>query len=211
MWRPVDAITNKPLTFVASDWPMLIHGAPSSGASFCTITLAAENIRLGKKVVFLCARGEAIRALQRELDLHRPAAKFTTVTSTAASALEDMQLVTLFQPRRRNLLESLRALKDWGERIVIIDNAEEVLTPALWAVVQSHVHLIISGDFRKTTFQIDDKHFPTTILFSPAPRHWRHQRDPLPSYIGQVFKPEKFRTCIVQEVNKPCIFVENMI
>lgn len=199
MWHAVEAKSERPVSFTKERWPILIHGTPKSGALFFTVVLTAGFIKQGKQVVFLCSQGEAIRALQKELGLDKPAGTFTAVTSSAASALENMHLVTLFKQRHTNLLESLRALKDWSQRIVVVNNADVVLTPELWAVVKFHRQLIVSGDFEKIKFDVGENTFPTVILFSPSPGHWHRQRQSLPSYIGDVHQAKKQFQVILRE------------
>lgn len=199
MWQPINTHTNQHVTFSTKDWPLLIHGAPKAGSSFFTVALTARYVQQGKKVVFLCAKGDAIRALQQELMLGKPMEKHATVTSSAINALEDMQLVTLMKKRGSDILETLRSLKDWGERIVVVKNVEEMLTPALWAVLKPHRHLIVSGDFEKMNFEIDANHFTTAILFSVAPAHWKRQRTSLPSYIGDVYQGDQRWQTILRE------------
>lgn len=202
MWQPVETQTGKRLALKAADWPIAIHGAPKSGASFFTIVLTADLIRRGEKVVFICAQGEAIRSLQTELGLGRPAAKYKEVTGEAAVDLKDMQLVTLFKKRGTNLVTALRALPDWSERVVVIKNVEEILTPELWAIVRPHKKLILSGDFEKEKIGIDEKMFTSKILFSVAPGHWHHQRGSLPTFIGDGVVNGKIKLLIVREQKK---------
>ncbi|MEK7637418.1 MAG: hypothetical protein AAB402_03495 [Patescibacteria group bacterium] len=204
MWIPVDAETDQPAVFSDSDWPLLIHGASKSGAAFFTVALTAELIRRGERVVFICAAGEAIRALQSELQLKPSAAHFSRVSRQAAAVLEEMQLVTLLKRRGTDPLTSLRALKDWNQRAVVIVNVEDTLTPQLWAVVKSHRRLILSGDFEKEKIDIDQKIFSSSILFSVSPGHWHRQRSSLPTYIGQVFRGRRSFQTILREVPASC-------
>lgn len=200
MWQPIDAKTGTAFTIPRTGWPVLIHGAPKTGASFFTVVLCADLIRRGQKVVLLCAQGAAIRALQTELGLVRPASKFSAVTAAATPVLEEMQVVTLLQRHNADLMTSLRALSDWSERVVVIKNAEQILSPQLWAVVQSHPKLIISGDFSTMIIDVDENNFPTRILFSTTPGSWHHQRLPLPTYVGDAVIGKKHQPLIVQEL-----------
>lgn len=199
MWQPIDAQTGKQIVFKPSDWPIAIHGAPKSGSSFFTIVLVADLIRRGEKVVFMCAKGEAIRALQVELGLSQPVAKYAEVTSGAATDLKEMQLVTLLKRKSADLVMSLRALSDWSERVVVIKNAEETLTPELWGIVRSHKKLILSGDFAKEKVDVDQKLFSSSIIFSRSPGHWHHQRSSLPTFIGDAIIEKKQQQLIVRE------------
>lgn len=192
--------TNAAVEFQSKDWPVLVHGTSKSGALLCTVIAATEAIRRGQAVVLLCSQGGAIRAVQRELDIQKSAVKFNQVTSAAVAALEEMQLVTLFKRRGTELVTSLRALKDWGGRLVIINNVEDVLTPELWAVVRVHQLLLLSGNFDQTKVEIDPDLFHTHMLFSEAPGHWQQQRSTLPTYLGDVYQGTKRFTVIVRPV-----------
>lgn len=199
MWQPIDTKTGQPLVLKTADWPIVIHGTQKSGSSFFTVALVADLVRRGDKVVFICAKGEAIRTLQAELGLNQPASKYSEVTSTAATDLKDMQLVTLFKRKGTDLVAELRALSDWSERVVVINNVEEILTPDLWAIVRSHKKLILSGDFEKEKADVDQNLFSSSIPFSRSPGHWHHQRGQLPTFIGDAIIGKKHQQLIVRE------------
>ncbi len=198
-WQPVNTETNKALKFATKDWPILINGAPKAGASFFTVALTAELIRQRKKVVFMCAKGEAIRALKKELNITEPLVRGHDVTGTVATSLSDMQLVTLFQQKSMDMVNALRSLEDWNKRMVVMKNVEDILTPELWVVIKSHKQLVLSGDFSRLNFEIDTTVFRTAILFSPSPEHWKRQRSQLPTYIGDVYQGESNYQTIVSE------------
>jgi hypothetical protein len=199
MWQPINTETGQPLILKTADWPIAIHGTPKSGSSYFTTVLTANLIRRGEKVVFMCTKGDAIRALQAELDLNQPASKYSEVTSGAATDLKDMKLVTLFKRKGTDLVASLRALSDWSERVVVINNVEEILTLELWAIVRPQKKLILSGDFAKEKVDVDQKLFSSSILFSRSPGHWHHQRSQLPTYIGDAMVGKKQQQLIVRE------------
>lgn len=199
MWQPIDTQTGKRVVLKLSDWPIVIHGTPKSGSSYFTTVLTADLIRHGGKVVFMCAKGDAIRTLQAELGLNQPMSKYSEVTSVAATDLKDMQLVTLFKHKGTDLVTSLRALSDWSERVVVINNVEEILTPELWVIVRPHKKLILSGDLEKEKADVDQKLFSSSILFSRSPGHWYHQRSQLPTYIGDAIIGKKQQQLIVRE------------
>lgn len=197
MWQPVDAHTERPLTWPASAWPAVIHGREKSGASLFTVALAADFVRRGWPVVFICAHGEAIRALQRELGIGHPAVRSPAVQPATAVRLEDMQLITLMQKKGFDVPAALDALHDWRERIVIVKNMESTLTPTLWQLVGSHQRSVLSGDAVSTPIDLGRIMFGTTILFSDAPATWTRQRPELPTYVGSGFRgPRKFQTIL---------------
>ncbi len=200
MWQPIDVQTGKRVVLKKNDWPILIHGTPKAGSSFYTVALTAELIRRGEKIVFLCAHADAIKALTTELVVQQPEVHDTSVSAKTATALEDMQLVTLMRRPNMNLVTSLRALHDWSERVVVIKNIDEVITPELWAVVKTHQKLCLSGDATKMQFEIPIDSFSTMILFSPGPEHWLHQRPALPTYIGDVSQSRRQWQTILREV-----------
>ncbi len=200
MWQPIDTTTGKRLTLKSSDWPFLVHGTVKSGSSFFTIALTADLIRHGQKVVCICARGEELRLLQKELNIDKSESTFSEVTSSAADTLENMQLVSLFKRKGVDVITSLRALKDWSERVVVINNVEDVLTTELWEILQTHTHYVLSGDFEKLPFEIDQQILPLQIFFSASPVHWRKQRSKLPSYIGEGYRGSEHFLTIVKEI-----------
>jgi hypothetical protein len=200
MWQPIDANTGRPIDLKSADWPLVIHGKPIAGSSFFTITLVADLLRRGRRVVFFCAHGQAIRALQQELALPAPTTRAKKITSSVAAQLEDMQLVTFFRRPKMDMVQSLRSLRDWSDRIVVIKNAEEILTSALWEILRPHQNLILSGDMSTLKTTVDPQHFATTILFSDSPSTWTIQRHALPTYIGECHQKRGIRQVIVRQV-----------
>lgn len=200
MWQPVDTASNRPIRIGTKDWPVLIHGTPKAGASFFTIALTASFLRRGEKVVFICAHAPAITALQREMHLTQPAMASATVTASAATSLEEMQLVTLMLGRGHNVLEALRALHDWTERIVIVKNIDEVLTSPMWAVLQSHRRCVLSGDLNKLRIALPAVMMKTQILFSDPPKTWPIKRSPLPTFMAEIHRSRGISTGLVREV-----------
>lgn len=202
-WRFVDATTQRPLTWDEGDWPCFIHGAERSGASFSTIILTAELVRRGQNVAFLCARAEAVLALERELRLDRPKVRAKAVTRATASPLAESQLVTMHHDRGEFLLRSLRALSDWSERIVVVKNVERVLTPGLWSVLQTHPRLILSGDAGRLPINLPTDHFFRLIGFSTWPDGWSMTRPAnLPKYAGHMIQRGQERTVIALETEQ---------
>lgn len=197
MWQPVDAHTERPLTWPANAWPVVIHGQEKSGASLYTVALTADFIRRGWPVVFICAHGEAIRTLQRELGIGHPLVRSPELTTTNAETLEDMQLVTLMRKKGFDLPSALEALHDWRERIVVVKNIESVLTPDLWQLVGSHHRCVLAGDAVTTPIDLGRTTFGSTMLFSDAPATWTRQRPTLPTYVGYGFRgARRFQTIL---------------
>lgn len=199
MWQPVNAETERPLTFPPAAWPILIHGAEKSGASLYTVMLTAMLVRRGLPVVFICAHSEAIRALQTELGIGRPSARSAKVDGPTATALEHLQLIAFLKRQDTDILGSLRALRDWSDRVVVVKNAETILTPEFWETIQSHRRLIVSGDFnqRRNLFRPDA--FRSTILFSEPPGSWGLERGPMPTYVGVMRQGRRRFPTIVRE------------
>lgn len=201
MWRPIDATTEQPLVWSKRDWPIAIHGTPKQGSSFYTVALTADLIRRGVRVVYLCAKAEGVRALQEELAIRRAATTYQSVTASASTELRDMQLVTIIKKSGVDILESLRALVDWSERVIVIKNCDQLLTPALWAVVKPHRQLVLSGDFSHLPFDVDPKIFSTSIGFSAWPSEWPYQRGSLPTYVGDGYRAGRHFQTIVQNTS----------
>lgn len=172
------------ITWAAGDFPLLIHGREGSGASYATVVLAAELVRAGQPVVWLCARPPAVVALQRELDLNKPApVAGREVDGRSIKPLSHSQLVAV-HGRADFLLRSLRALDDWAERYVIMKNIEETMTPATWAVLKDHPRLVCSGDVGRMKWGLPKESWRSTIAFSEWPSGWPIKNDPAPPYIA---------------------------
>ncbi|MBI2984890.1 MAG: hypothetical protein HYY50_04690 [Candidatus Kerfeldbacteria bacterium] len=183
-WQLNEVATGRPWGLHVRQLPCLIHGQAGSGASFATIIITANLVRRGESVVFLCSRGQAVRSLQHELGLQRPAIKTDQVTGRDVPALADSRLVTIFHRSSRQLGRLLRALTDWRERVVVIKNIEDTLHQDLWSMVSSHQELIISGDVSRVTVGLPTKHFKTGLAFSNWPASYSWTRGAEPHYVG---------------------------
>lgn len=199
-WQPVNAQTELPLTWPKTSFPVIIHGREKSGASPYTVALTADFIRRGLPVVFICAHGEAVRALQRELGIGQPAIRSPAVDRSVVATLEDMQLVSFMYRKGFDLPTAIEALRDWRDRVIIVKNIETVLTPALWQVVGSHHRTVLSGDAVMTSIDLSRTIFGTTILFSDAPATWTRQRPVFPTYVGCGFRGARRFQTILREV-----------
>ena len=199
-WQPFNAATEQSVVFSECDWPILLHGVPKSGLSFYTIVLTADLIRRGERVVFICAKGEAIRSLQTELDLITPAAKYSQIDRGASQALEAMQLVTIMNRPNFDLLAAVRNLKDWGERIVVVKNADALLSKELWSLLRPHHRLIIAGDLKASKIKLAPSDFSTAIYFSPPPATWSVKLATRPTYVGHVYQANKNFLTIVRDL-----------
>lgn len=199
MWQPIDGQSQRPLQLSDRDYPCLIHGADKSGASFFTIALTAALVRQGRPVVFLCAKPAGVIALQQELGLPPPRVKVKNVNSQAAATLEEHQLVSIYSSRPADLLVHLRALRDWAERVVVIKNIDALLTPGVWATVQAHHQLILSGDVARTSAPLLEKYFQSTVAFSRWPVGWLDIRQTLPTYVGEYRRGKNVRQVLLAE------------
>lgn len=153
-----------------------------------TVVLAAELVRAGQTVVWLCAKPEGVRALRDELQLvEDQPVKAKRVTSSVAAELEDSQLVTIFGSSEF-LLQSLHGLADWSDRIVVLKNMDAVLNVALWATLKPHRRLVLAGDLTAMQAPIQDVGWPTKLAFSPYPAMWNIIRPALPSFVGEMIQ-----------------------
>ena len=185
MWRPVEADSGEAVDWQDSDWPLLIHGAAGSGASFFTVVLAAELVRRGEPVIFACAKSEAVRRLQAELAIRQPTVRGRAVTIKNEAKLEDSQLVTVHFDRPAGLRQAITSIRDWTERFIIVKNIEHTLSPETWPQFKSHRRLVLAGDLGLVNKMIAPDEVKSTIAFSDLPRDWPFQRPKLPTYVGQ--------------------------
>jgi hypothetical protein len=200
MWQPIDAETEQHWQLQDKDWSVLIHGAEQAGASFFTIALTADLIKSGEKVVYMCARGQGVRSLEEELGGRKPELKIKQADHAHLNELADLQLITFFSKSSEFLLNSLRSLKDWGERVIVLKNFDLTMDAAIWAVLRSHKKLIISGDAGRSRVPLSPTTFMTTIAFSSWPTDWGMPARQLPKYIGDARSAGQERKLIVQEV-----------
>lgn len=178
---------------------MLLHGAEGSGASLATIVLAAEEVRAEQPVVFLCRWPMAVKRLQDELELSKkPDVAAPSLRAEVAIPLSESRLVTM-HGNSAFLLRSFRALPHWNERIVIIKNCEETLSPDLWAAVQDHPRVVISGDIIQTAVDLSGHPWQMMSAFSVPPAWWSFPNTPWPKYIGRSKHRERFREMMVVE------------
>lgn len=189
MWEAYRADTNRPFTLGERDYPCLIHGRPGSGASFFTVILAAALIRREIPVVFLCAKAEAVRALTAELGLGPPEVGADRVTARNEPELERHLLITFIKQNRTFLADSLRQLGDREDRVIVLKNIEEIMTPELWHLVKDQRHLIVSGDVDRITGPFPTTIWKTRLAFSPWQSAWGEARPfQTPSYVGTAWR-----------------------
>ncbi len=164
-------------------WPMIVHGRAGAGASMATVVMAAELIRSGESVVWMCAKPTAIRTLRDELGLETKAPIRAPTVSAQQESLADAQLVTMHG--KSSFLEtSLRALPDWQSRVVIVKNIEDILSPTLWSMIADHPRLILSGDVGSMPWPLPHHGWQSALAFSAWPPPWSHDDPIRPPFIG---------------------------
>lgn len=199
MWTLIEDKRNQPFQVTDRQWPVWLHGSPKSGASFATVLLAASYIRQGERMVFLCAHGEAIRALQSQLELPKPEVKAKDMDTASQQHIQDMQLITLRQEKGKNFSATLQSLPDLEDRIIIIKNIEETLTPELVEIIGRAKRVLLSGDFSKHNSSLVPSKNTTRICFSEPPVSWGINYEALPTYIGQYWKNGRHGQLFAQE------------
>ncbi len=177
----IHADTDRPIRIGDISLPMLIHGRRGSGASLATVVLAAEFVRAGRPVVWLCRRAEAVLRLRQELQLQasKAVAAGKRMTPSLRESIEDSRLVTMFGSAGF-LAEACSKLRDWRDRVIFIKNAEEILTPDLWDMVSAVTPLVISGDAEAMLPTATKHHWASRMFFSPLGA----ERIAEPSYVG---------------------------
>lgn len=185
---------------VNASWlPMLIHGSEGSGASLATIVLAAEEVRAERPVVFLSRWPMAVKRLQDELGLSsKPEVATPSLRSEVASPLAESRLVTM-HGQASFLLRSLRALPHWQDRMVVVKNCDETLSPDLWAVIQDHPQLVLSGDLSQTKIDVTNQTWKTMLAFSKPPKWFEYPEKAWPKYLGLLKRGGDFEELLVAE------------
>jgi hypothetical protein len=186
VWHPVEAETDQQFRLSDADWPLVIHGTDGSGASFFTVALTAALVRTGAKIVWLCTTPEGVLALQRELHLGEPDAKYRSMTDRAETIVAAMPVVTFCHRQPGELLNFLRSLRDWNQRIVILKNMEVTADEAMLNVLRPHRRLILSGNAERAASPLRDLSAGMRIGFSAWPGDWHIERGTLPRYVGQI-------------------------
>ena len=143
-------LNKKPFKVSEINFPILIHGEDGSGASFFTITLTANLLHSGSKVIFLCGYTMAHEEILRQIP---------NITE------EDILLYTKDQLDKFD--EALSLIENVNERVIVVKNIE-LFTEELFDHVSSYQKIIISGDIDKCSYKekIMTKYYSEIILFS---------------------------------------------
>ena len=130
---------------------MLIHGHDKSGASFYTVTVAANIFSRGSKIAFLSGYPMAQEEFRKQVGKDFDAAKIVFYTKEHVSEFKE------FMSNAEN-----------QDRIVVLKNIE-LFSEDVFDLVSSKKNIIISGDLGKCNFKekIMNKKFATKIFFSP--------------------------------------------
>lgn len=130
--------------------PLLIHGKDGLGASFFTITLTANLLHSGSKVIFLCGYTKAHEELLRQIpDISK----------------ENFLLYT--KDQIEEFSKAISQTKSESERVVVVKNIE-LFPEDLFDQISSYQKIIISGDINMCKYKekIMGKHYDGIILFS---------------------------------------------
>lgn len=157
------------LRFGDEDLPLVIHGAPKTGASHFSLSVVADLFAQGRKILLFTAFPAAREDfLAQTAELGRTSFDIVDASQIPAAAADAVivksGVIALF-------LETLKRLPDLAERIVFIKNVEAVLTSEIVELVRSHSRLVLSGDFDATSLGAEVVRAvrpKTRILLSPS-------------------------------------------
>lgn len=133
------------MRFSDEDFPLVIHGAPKTGASHFSLSVVADLFARGRKLLLFTAFPAAREDfLAQTAELGRKAFDVTDPSQIPDASGDAIIVksgdVDLF-------VEALKRLPDLAERIVFIKNVEALLTPEMIDLIRPLSRLVLSGDF----------------------------------------------------------------
>mgnify|MGYP001791593807 CR=1 FL=1 len=129
-------------------FPVLIHGEEGTGASFYTVSLAANLYSKGSRIIFLCGYEMAQQKFSQQI------------------GDEDKERISFFT---KELVEEFKAnLASANANTIIFIKNIELFGEDILELILDKNKVIISGDINKYEFinELFQKHFATKIIFS---------------------------------------------
>ena len=164
-------VNNKTINFSQADFPILISGRDGSGASLFSVSMLANVLKNGEKVLFFSAQAPAKEEFKKQI----------------GDSLNDK--VVIIKSGDENLfLEKIDQIQDLSERIILFKNIENY-SPKLFNKLKNQKLIIFSGDLDKCQFntQLIEKDFKTKIFFSYPQKIQVKNKIDLPKYHGLIF------------------------
>jgi len=136
------------LDIIKLSFPLLIHGEEGSGASFYTISLAANLYTAGFTILFLCGYEMAEKKFIEQVE-----------------KMDKNKIQFFVKERVEEFKEVLTHINE--DTVIVIKNIE-LFAEDIFEFVSSRNKLIISGDINQCAFKdkIFEMHFDTRIFFS---------------------------------------------
>ena len=159
--------TNQEIHFADKDLPVLIHGKEGSGASFFSITIAAQFHVAEKKLLAYTAYPMAKEEFFEQVgELSKNVFYLESIEQLSMASA--FQTIWVESGNQKLLLAVLEELSDLSERILFIKNVETVHEYDCVAYALRNPS-IISGDVETSEFQEEITHaqYASKILFSP--------------------------------------------
>ncbi len=162
-------IDNKKLELTKNGFPILIHGAEKTGASFFSICLLTDLLKTGMKAFLFSAYPMAKEEFRKQI-----------------VGYEDGAII-IDSGDEQALVEALQETPDLDERVVLIKNIDNY-SLNLFNAVKDLKLIILSGDLDKFKFSnsLIDENFSTKILFSPSEKYSQYDLSDLPKYSGKM-------------------------
>lgn len=162
-------IDNIKVNFSKNEFPILIHGAEKTGASFFSVCLLANLLKSGIKTFLFSAYPMAKEEFRKQ-----------TIGYEKNSIIID-------SGDEQALLEALQKTSGLDERVVLIKNIDNYSVNVFNAVKNLEL-IIFSGDLDNCQFadSLIDKNFSTTILFSASEKYYQYDVNNLPKYHGKI-------------------------
>jgi hypothetical protein len=166
-------INNEKIKFTDSDFPILISGAEKTGASFFSVSLLANILNNGYKVLFFSAYQMAKDDFEKQI-----------------YSGED-RVIMIDSGEEQDFIDTINKVADLPERVVLIKNIDNY-GRKLFDIAKNLKLVIFSGDIDKCQFSNDlmGKDFSTKIFFSQSEKYPQDCLDNLPKYCGKIISPK---------------------
>ncbi len=152
------------------DFPILVSGAEKTGSSLFSVSLLANFLKNGRKVVFFSAYPEAKAEFRKQI-----------------IGFENKAII-IDPGEEQAFLDTLKNITDLSERIVLIKNMNKY-SKKVFDAVKNLKLIIFSGDTDRCEFtdELLKINIPTKIFFSASLKFASNKLDELPKYCGQIF------------------------
>jgi len=168
--------------FTKDDLPMYIHGAEGTGASQCSVTVVADMVKQGSKLLFFTAYYMAKDDFLAQVGDINP---FIVESTKLPDNLEEHQVVMIKSGEKELFMKTVTTLADLNERIIYVKNID-IMGQEVFDLIKDKNLLVVSGDIALCAFKDELLALPfhSRIALSEIEDPMLRPMPPLVKYVG---------------------------